>query len=420
MARPLLYFLVACLIGRTQELIPFLAPLRIVLLTGILCVAATLAAGPGGKQPVLPQREVRIALALGGLAALLLPFSVWAGGSLAFLIGAYGRLLMLLMLVVALATDTRVIRNIIVAVLLGVAILGILTLEGSAARISQQYDIARAYASKTYDPNDVAMIMVVTLPLAALGSFGLRGVSRLLAASTALITVLATILTVSRTGFVGLALVCGLLIFRLRTAGARLLAGILVLIFLAAAPAKYWHVMQTIWKPASTSGGYLERGIWTRMELWDRGLDLLTQRPLTGVGMGQYHVADGLRYGRRGGWVTAHNSFLQIAGELGVLGLAIFVMLIFSAIRSARRVARAAREDPRLRDLEWAAAAVEIALYAYVVVGFTLSQAYASILFFLIGLATALRLEAERRQSVVVVAMREAPVGRAVVPVPSP
>lgn len=398
MARALLYVLVVLAVGRAHELFEFMASMRIVLVVGVACVLSTLLMAPGSRQPVLAQREVRIALGLGGLAAVLLPFGVWPSGSLRFLlVESYSKILIVFMLVVALATDAHVIRNLLLALLIGVGLLGLFTITDPSLVTTQEHTLQRAYAGVSYDPNDVAMMMVCTLPLAALGAVALGGFGRFTAAAVAVISVVATIMTVSRGGFIGLSLVLVLLLRRLRSVGMQILAGTAIVVLLAVAvPARYWGVMSTIWKPTGT--GYVGRGVSTRMELWERGLRFFVQNPLTGVGIGMYHIADGLVYGRRG-WVTVHNSFLEVAAELGIVGLGLFVALLALGIRNARRARRAARDQPQLRELGWVATAVEVSLYAYIVMGFALSQAYAPMLYFLVGLTTALRLQVERDQA---------------------
>jgi O-antigen ligase len=398
MARASLYVLTALLTGRVQEVFHFLTPMRAVLIVGLACVISALLTSPPSRQPVLSQREVRTILGLGGLALLMLPFGVWPGGSLNILLNTYSKLAVFCILIVALATHPRIIRNLAVAVLVGMGLLGIFTIAGRTALIAvspAESAVSRAYASFTYDPNDDAMMMVTTLPLAVLGAAASRGASRIGAAGVAAILTLATIKTVSRGGFIGLAFVTLLLLLRLRSAGTRLLAVVSIVAVLAVAPPTYWNMMGTIWHPQAASTGYEERGILTRLEVWNQGLGILLSKPITGVGIGMYENASWLMYGR-GWWLTAHNSFLQIATELGIIGFALFVTLLVFSIKNARRAVWAARTDPRLRELGWVAAAVEISLYTYIVVGFALSQAYAMILYFLVGLAAALRIQVER------------------------
>jgi O-antigen ligase len=397
MARASLYVLIAFSIGRIHELFEFLSALRVVFLAGFTCVFLTLLMPPAARQPVLVQRVAQIVLALAGLAATLLPLSVAPGESARFLLDAYSKLVVIFILIVALSTHPRVIRNLVQAVLTGVGLLGIFTIS-SASKPSVPDNVLRhASAGASYDSNDIAMMMVCTLPLAVFGALALRGGSRLAAAGVTVICVLATILTMSRGGFVGLMVVSALIIFRLRSVSARLMTFALIVgLFAVTAPFQYWYVMETIWNP--TGSGYLGRGVFSRVELWERGLDLILANPLTGVGIGVYHIADGLKYGRDRGFVTAHNTFIQLGGELGILGFTLLVALFALSLRNVRRARRAAQGDSELADLAWMATAIEISLWGYVVAGFALSQAYAPMLYFLVGVATALRIQMEGSQ----------------------
>ncbi|HEV8585521.1 MAG TPA: O-antigen ligase family protein [Methylomirabilota bacterium] len=401
-------------LGRIHELFEVLRPLRLVLLFGVLGVVLALALPPDRRNRVLRQPEVRLVLGMTAIAVLFAPFSAWPGGTWSFLLDTYSRAIIFLLLVVALATSTRVVKSLVWSVLVGIALLGLFTITGG----SEKLYAGRAFASTTYDPNDVAMMMVCTLPLAVFAGLALHGVRRVLAFGVACICVLATIMTMSRGGFIGLVFVSVVLLFRLGRASLapRILILVTVGAFLAgAAPAKYWDLMATIWSP--TSGGeYVEGGILPRIELWKRGINLFLSDPVTGAGAGMYEVAEGLSHGGRGKWSAAHNSFIQIGTELGLAGLALFVALLALGLRNARRTIRAAGARARTQDIAWVARAVETALYAYVVEGFALSQAYSPMLYFLLGISVALRLLVARRPAPATVPARAVPAPRALRP----
>ena len=396
MAHLVMFLYTAFYIGRIHELFAVLRPLRIVLVLGLLGIVLTLALPPRKRNRLLRLPEVRIVLGLFAVAVVFAPFGVWPGGSLSYIIDTYSRVILFFFLIVMLATSRRVIQHLVWSVLTGVAFLGLFTTFWGAS-LTTAYG-GRAYASTTYDPNDVAMIMVCTLPLAAFAAIALRGVRRVAAAAIAVICVLTIIMTMSRGGFIGLVTVSLLLLFRLGKASLapRIVILITVGTFLVGvAPAKYWDLMATIWRP-STGGAYAEAGVLPRVELWRRGVNLFAGAPLTGVGIGAFEVAEGLSHAGLGAWVAAHNSYIQLGAELGVVGFALFTALLAISIRNARRVVRAARRDVRLRPLTWIARAVETSLYAYLVEGFALSQAYSPMLYFLIATAAALRLQVER------------------------
>ena len=78
---------------------------------------------------------------------------------------------------------------------------------------------------------------------------------------------------------------------------------------------------------------------------------MIAARPLSGVGIGQYYQTSSLFLSPRMAWIygfeNAHNYFLQVAAELGIPGIALFLIWIAAAaLVIARALARVA--DPRL------------------------------------------------------------------------
>jgi O-antigen ligase len=93
------------------------------------------------------------------------------------------------------------------------------------------------------------------------------------------------------------------------------------------------------------------RGGGFRQQFYVTSLRMIAARPLSGVGIGQYARASSLFLTPQLAWSygseNAHNYFLQVGGELGIPGLAFFVIWIGTALaQAARSLARAA--DPRL------------------------------------------------------------------------
>ena len=114
-----------------------------------------------------------------------------------------------------------------------------------------------------------------------------------------------------------------------------------------------------------------------RLDIWSDGLGLLKQTYFMGETYGQFSEQIG---------ITAHNSVLLVAAELGLLGLILFVALwVLSFIQVNRiRVAAsgAAPELPVLRESR----ALELALVAFVTTSWFLSRAFTAAPFMLIGL----------------------------------
>src|SRR4029450_1198479 len=118
-----------------------------------------------------------------------------------------------------------------------------------------------------------------------------------------------------------------------------------------------------------------------RWQTWKKMTTLAINYLPFGSGAGTITTAEGKTHGGGVKWETAHNALLQIAVEMGIPGGAIFVTLLYGAIKSCRRLLRAASRRPELNKMTWMAHAVETSLYAYIIGAFALSQAYARILY---------------------------------------
>src|SRR5262249_24316435 len=89
-------------------------------------------------------------------------------------------------------------------------------------------------------------------------------------------------------------------------------------------------------------------GVDFRREFYAASWRMIAARPLFGVGVGQYFAASALFFSPllafTYGFENAHNNFLQFAGELGVVGFALFGAWVAAAF------VQAARAIPRVRD----------------------------------------------------------------------
>jgi O-antigen ligase len=351
-----------------------------VLAAGVsLVLAATVRGRPAAAIARLP--EARLVGALFALGILSLPFSAWPGGSVAFLIDWAKSLLffaVLLHVVRSMADAERLARALVAAVL----VLGVLSLAMvRAERIEFQ----------SYDPNDLAFVMVCGLPWAVMLAARGTGAWRLLAMGAAALAVTTVVLTRSRGGFLSLVVVGALLFLRLRRrslAATAVAAGIAALVLVAASPA-FWDRMGTILQSGEADPVDYDRGglVAARLEVWRAGLSLMLARPFTGVGVGAFEVAYRHAFGV---WKAGHSAYLQIGAELGVAGLALFVALLVRARAGARAAARTLREAPRSSRHLWVSEALEVSVWGYAAAAAGLSQAYSLWFYVLVGLGAVL------------------------------
>jgi O-antigen ligase len=197
-------------------------------------------------------------------------------------------------------------------------------------------------------------------------------------------------LTFSRAGFV--VLFCVLLLIAYRTARERRLGVAIALIIMVGivgllVPATVWDRMGSI----LPSVQHREDTFGIRVNVWELGLKMIRDRPVSGVGAGNFQVASA-RYAR--GDVTlaglaAHNSYVSVAAETGLVGLALFLGLHVLALNSTRQAlaSPAGRSDPMLRVL---AAATQYAIIIIMLSALSISCEAIKHLWIMFGLSLSL------------------------------
>jgi len=387
-------------VGRPQEMVPGLIVLRLGLLTGGLALLAWLhAPGRFAEKISLDTPLVRDVMILVGLALLTVPVSIWPSHSLLFLFNVFLKTVLLFFLVIYWCRTIQDVRRLLWVYCLGtisLVIPGVLSGHTGQERYSLEL--------LSYDANDIALLQVMALPpIVYLYSTSARR-AKVLLAGMALLCLYGIVLTQSRGGFLALVVVGGLMIWRssLSKSAKWSTVALGVVVFGILAGTAWKERIRTMWDPQTeydqTAGG--------RTDLWKASLVLLAKRPW-GVGIDNFVTAEGLSHGGLGKWSAPHNSFLQIAVELGVVGLAIFIRLLARTLRSlhliklsikppmlpivmrrlAERQPRApAREMDESGHLYQLAEALEMTLWGFIIAGFFLSQAYSGMLYIMLAL----------------------------------
>lgn len=163
---------------------------------------------------------------------------------------------------------------------------------------------------------------------------------------------------------------------------------VLLLIVVAFMPDSWSNRMDTIQTyKADTSA--MSR-IWTWQTLWNAALD----RPIVGVGFrADNHMVFG-RYAPQGGeWeifkgtvFVAHSIYLQMLGEHGFVGLALFLGILGASWFGARGIAKQALLVPDLKDwMPLLMRMVQVSLMGYFAGGAFLSLAYLDLPYYIMG-----------------------------------
>jgi O-antigen ligase len=384
-------------VGRIHQLFPVLEPIRPVTLTGglalVLCLIDRV---PARRIGILRLRATRYLLAFAAWMALSVPGALWPGGAFITFVDFAKTALIFLAIVYAVRSG-RDVERLTWVYFLSAVIFALVVLVRMRTQLSAEGRLERLYF---YDSNDFATYAVTAVPLGLY--FALtqgRRLRRVAAWGGIALLAVGFIWCGSRGGF--LALLAVMAYFLLRYTAVRKswrIAAVVVIATLGAATASetYWARISTVLRPTEDYNVTSEQG---RMQIWRRGIGYMIQHPVLGVGAGNFPRAEGTisplveRHPRRVGlkWGPPHNSYVQVAAELGVPGLLIFVAFLVSVFGSLRALptrARSSGDDPVPRGL---AQSLTAALIGFVVGAFFLTLAYQDMLYTLAALAVGLR-----------------------------
>jgi O-antigen ligase len=378
-------------VWRVQEVF---SPLRLIQFTALVSIASVVlfvtSRGPMRRLRNLKHDLFRLVLCIFALAILSVPTSLRLGDSVLFLTGNFGKTVLQVGILVVSVRDRRDLDRLLRVFAIGGAAYvcgSILFAQPGAGRLG----------GGSYDPNDLGLFTVSTIPVCIyLMRRNAPVFDRLLGISALALLLTATVLSGSRGGFLALLAVTAyalLFLSSVRASKRWTLTVVAAGAMAITAGDGYWSRIRTVLSPQEDYNweGKAEGG---RIEVWKRGIGYMAQRPLFGVGVDQFGVAEGTlsplavrqQYGRGVRWSAAHNSYVQIGAECGVVGVALFIMLLIAAVRLARRIGRmAASRDDRFLGQCFAA------MFVGYIVGCTfLSQAYSTYLYFAIGMLIAL------------------------------
>jgi putative inorganic carbon (hco3(-)) transporter len=337
----------------------------------------------------------RLKQPLGYLALFIV---VWAGASVPVaLYGTYAlnyyvtnlaSVAVLFLLVAAAVRDIHDVRRFLLLFAIGALIF---------AFFATTPGMARGIGAGGLDPNDSAMLLVAgILPVLYFFLRDRRILVKALLGVGFLICCGAIVTSGSRGGFLALLALVAYIVFFYRAVSPTLrltIVAVLAAGVIATASGDYWDRMRSI----TDDDDYNLHEITGRKQLWTRGVGYMFARPVLGVGVHNFSVAEGrhpdivrtIEGGRGVKYGVAHSMWVETGAELGIPGFLAFIGLFILSIRYLYRYARLARQPrapPELRRAGEIAATLVGVLVAVAVAGTFLSQQYSGLIWGVFGL----------------------------------
>jgi O-antigen ligase len=189
-----------------------------------------------------------------------------------------------------------------------------------------------AFAARQANPNDFASSLLLPLSLTIAGFLAARKLSRQSAMLTAgAVMALGIFLTMSRGALFALCVMALVYAVRNRLQKRYLVPAAMIAFLLMLVPQEFFLRLSEA--AASRAGG--------RLDIWLVGLEIVKHHGLFGAGVGNFEIA----YQQFAGFATVfrgfsrapHSVYLQVAAELGVVGLVLLAGAVVSHLKRLRR-----------------------------------------------------------------------------------
>jgi O-antigen ligase len=228
------------------------------------------------------------------------------------------------------------------------------------------------------NPNDLALHLVTILPLAVSLFLASRGLfKKIVYVAASVLMVAAIICTFSRGGFLGLIAVALVLAWKLGRKNRKtvIIVSLLIIVALVVfAPAQYGGRLTSIW------GGDATGSANARQELFWRSLLVAIRYPIFGVGIGNFHF-------RSLHEQVSHNSFTQVASELGLAALVFYVLFMLTPLKRLRLMEKETLGLKEKARFYYLSVGLQASLVGYMVDSFFASVAFLWYVYYLVGYA---------------------------------
>jgi O-antigen ligase len=338
-----------------------------------------------GEKLIVWSLELKMMLIMGVMGMLLTPIAASPGDSIDVLKDTFITLLLLFVLMTSLIDTRYRLRSFLFAMVISGFLYAVSAMKTFLTRGNDEVERIKGWGTQLQNPNDLACVLDLLLPFAVFFVFTGKGKVRLLALMTVIATVFSVMFTFSRSGFLGLLLALFVIVWKVgRRYRLRIVIGTAVLsaVLVVAMPGAYRTRLMTIFNPQTDQTNSAQE----RQLLMRLAADLAVRRSIIGLGIGNFHIYS---FHEK----VAHNSFLEITAELGVIGLIAYLVFILGPFLVLRRIERETlRDGPRPdRELNILSICFQASLAAYIIYGFFGSVQYYPYLYFIVAYVVAFR-----------------------------
>lgn len=365
------------LIGRPQDLLIFLQPLRPALLLTALTLGAIFFTGHGQKfSAVFSMAETKRYLLFYFIMILGIPFAYHRGIAFEAVLIKYLPNILFYLVLITEVDSLKKLKSLILVICFSILLLNFfgymygISVEGRFRIIGSPFD-----------PNDIAYLLVSLCPLALFYLQLNQGILIRLFGGIVFSSSLALILlTGSRGGLVALGAVFIVMLLTkiggMKKSNKMVFIGFSVaILFLLGDKINLERYLSL----TEIGSDYNISDEFGRMKIWEFGFAMIIGNPITGVGVDCFAMAIGYMRENMGlipRWQVAHNSFLQIASEVGLFGFIVFFVIIVRSLTTFLRASKIADSNHEANEIRVLGGLTFLSFLGHLIAANFLTQGY--------------------------------------------
>jgi O-antigen ligase len=338
-----------------------------------------------GEQLTIWPIELKMLLLILGLAILFIPFAQSKEDSLNTLSEPFIKIVIIFTLLINVIDSRERLRSLLKLIVMCGTVISAGAIRSFLTGQFNKGRIEGIVGGMFQNANDLATAMNILLPIAVVLALTSKGLLRLIYFACAAVITAAIIVTFSRAGYLGLGALTLVMFWKLRLRHRVLPLFVSLILLLALLLAIPGGPGSSLSKTMMESKDKTE-SVADRNEVLMRGIKVAISHPLIGVGMGNFYL-----YSRRD--LKAHNSYLEIWAELGLIGLAAYLTLLIAPLRSLKRIVNETYKasEPRAVERFYLSLGLQATIISYIVCSAFSSIQYLWFVYFPVAFAIALR-----------------------------
>jgi len=371
--------------ARPEDFIPGLAHIPIGKISGGLAILGLLLSW--GKLKAKMPLAIKLVLVLLAHMCLTVVFAFWRGGAFDIVVNQFSKAAMVAVLVAMIVSTVDELRKLLWVQSASIAAMTIASIFihpaglGASRRL---WGVGGVFAN----PNDLAISIAINFPLCLALLLGAKGILKKLTWGVALLFLLyGVVATYSRSGLIAMVVCLIICVWEFGVKGRRpQLVVAAILLFMGGVAAGlsvpgYVTRIETLVE-GNLKGSGDQGSLEARRELLMQSIQTTLQHPIFGVGPGNFQA-----YTKS--WRVTHNTYTELSSETGLVGLGIFLAILYLTFRSLSKVPKTAayKADPKIQLFT---AALRAGLTAYIVGAAFASTSYTLYPYFMVAYVSAL------------------------------